>query len=69
MPGTGRVTDRMTGRESSTSSSTDMMSACDCNKSLTKIRRLFATWEKALRSSGIMEEDKEEGGRNRKRKK
>ena len=58
----------MTGRESSPSSSTALLSTCDCKKSLKKIRTLFTTWEKALRSSGVLEEDEQEGGRKRRRK-
>ena len=67
-PGTGEVTVEMTGKESSPLSSTALMNACDCKKSLKMIRAFFSSWESALRSSGIMEDDKEKGGRKRRRK-
>ena len=67
-PGTGEVTVEMTGKESSPLSSTALKNACDCKKSLKMIRAFFSSWESALRSSGIIEEDQEKGGRKRKRK-
>ena len=58
-PGTGEVTVEMTGKETSPLSSTALKNNCDCTKSLRMIRAFFSSWESALKSSGILEEDKE----------
>ena len=67
-PGTGEVTVEMTGKESSPLSSTALKNACDCTKSLRMIRAFFSSWESALKSSGILEDDKEKGKRKRRKK-
>ena len=67
-PGTGEVTVEMTGKESSPLSSTALKNACDCTKSLRMIRAFFSSWESSLKSSGILEEDKEKGRRKRRKK-
>ena len=67
-PGTGEVTVEMTGKESSPLSSTALKNDCDCTKSLRMIRAFFSSWESALKSSGILEEDKEKGRRKRRKK-
>ena len=66
---TERVTEKVTERASSPSSSPALLSTCDCKSSLKKIRTFFTTWQKALRSSGVLEEDEPEGGRRKRRRK
>ena len=66
-PSTGEVTVNMTGKESPLSS-TALKNDCDCTNSLRMIRAFFSSWESSLKSSGILEEDKEKGRRKRRKK-
>ena len=66
-PVTEKVT-RVTEKTPSLSSSPAMVSTCDCGKSLKRITTLFSTWQRALRSSGVLEEEKNAGGRKRRKR-
>ena len=66
-PVTEKVTENVTETTPSPSTSPAMVSTCDCRKSLKKITMLFSTWQRALRSSGVLEEEKNEGGRKRRK--
>ena len=64
---TGNVTVRMT-ETTSPSTSPAMVGTCDCSKSLKRITTLFSTWQRALRSSGVLDEEKKTGGRKRRKR-
>ena len=67
-PVTGKVTVRVTETTPSPSTSPAMVGTCDCSKSLKRITTLFSTWQRALRSSGVLDEEKKTGGRKRRKR-
>ena len=66
-PVTGNVTVGVTETTSSPSTSPAMKSTCDCSKSLKRMTTLFSSWHRALRSSGVLDEEKKTGGRKRRK--
>ena len=66
-PSTGKVTVNMTGKESPLSSKA-LKNDCDCTKSLRMIRAFYEVFWYSMKSSGILEDDKEKGKRKRRKK-
>ena len=66
-PSTGEVTVNMTGKESPLSSKA-LKNDCDCTKSLRMIRAFYEVFRYSMKTSGILEDDKEKGKRKRRKK-
>ena len=66
-PSTEEVIGNMTGKESPLSSKA-LKNECDCQKSLSMIRAFYEIFRYSMKTSGILEDNKEKGKTKRRKK-